>query len=64
MNGAVGFTMPNRTGATSDSAVSHNSRNEIVSRAWKTFLHRLIGNMADNPWLLMMEEKKGYKLSG
>ena len=39
VNGAVGRATPSRTGAISESAVSHSSSTASLINAWKTLLH-------------------------
>lgn len=39
VKGAVGRATPSRTGAISESAVSHNSSTASLINAWKTLLH-------------------------
>jgi len=39
VKGAVGRATPSRTGAISESAVSHSSSTASLINAWKTLLH-------------------------
>lgn len=43
VKGAVGRATPSRTGAISESAVSHNSSTASLISAWKTLLHFING---------------------